>query len=365
MARLHHCSNGNSVTDQVLIYQKSQSSDDYLEIKKYYDNYKELWFGQLHDYMDRITFESEYDYKLCKAVRSFDMKRASNLANTNNWTYLGMFNRWFYRILSNWKSNAKTSSFRLKKRSPVQCPICGRFVGRITEEHLQHYKSLRDLPSVLVWEGDIYEVCTTAKRYVYTWGSKTSKKIRLLLNNEYKPMIEFKKRVRWRWYDENEQKGVLCPFVNKVMKEITNEYLLSLPDKYNRYAPPTSWFEFSEKYPSSLIQSEIYSLDHMGNLDEETCLKDHISKTRRTGEALPLMDYEMIVQDKITTDYEYIFRLINKHITDETSRMVLKLISADYTLDDIGETLCLSRKDIKTRIKQVKADMDLETKLKE
>ena len=76
MPKLHHCNEGTSITDQVLKYQLSHAGDDYMGVYKYYNNYKDRWYIELRDHLDRPTFDSEYDYKLCRAVKSFDESQA-------------------------------------------------------------------------------------------------------------------------------------------------------------------------------------------------------------------------------------------------------------------------------------------------
>ena len=97
MSKLHWCSNGNSVTEQVVKYQKSQSNDDFVPISEYYNDYKEVWYQQIEDYLDRDDFDAEFNFKLLRAVDSFNNDKAQELASKNNWSHVGSFNRWFYR----------------------------------------------------------------------------------------------------------------------------------------------------------------------------------------------------------------------------------------------------------------------------
>ncbi len=367
MAKLHYCANGRCVTEQVLAYQVTRDNEDYKPIKEYYDDYKECWYQQIEEYIARDEFDAEFNYKVLRAVETFDGGRAESLAKKNKWSSLGMFNRWLYRVLFNWKSNIKTSSYRYKKRPSVQCPVCGRMVTKIDEEHLNHYKTLSDLPSFVVWKGDIYEVCTSVKPYIYTWGEKTIAKWKLL-NGEPKECSQLKKRIRWRWYDSSDKKGVLCPFTRRIVDEISNEYLRTLSDKFNRYAQKMSWFEFAEKHPEQLIEAEVYSLDYMESdaLDQEGFLKDHLSSVRRTEDSVPLMDHEMIKSHEVHLDYEYAFHAIEECIKDSQDQEILKMITSGYRVEDIPDVLGIDKKDVRKRIKAIRdSAKDLESLLKE
>ncbi len=376
MGKLHYCDNGVAVTDQVVRYKKFRNtkSDDnntnyklsfldeeYKLIQRYFNNYKEYWYDQLADYLDREEFDADFDFRLFKAVETFDEDKARSLASTYGWTFLGMFNRWFYKILSHWKSNVKTSSFRLKKRPSVLCPVCGRSVPRITEEHLKHYKTARDLPSYVVWEGSLYEVHTSPKQYIYTWGSKTAKKVKALKKGNSKSISEYKHRTRWKWKLDNGERGVLCPFTKKIIPEITNAYLSSLDSKHNRHAESISWQDFIERYPNHLIQSEIYSLDYLeSDADEEGFLKDHIPGT------YDMSDNGIVCFDDPDSGYEHAFRTIEECIEDDTDQLILKLIAVGYTIDDISDTLNLNKKEVRRRLRLIRDSFgELEYKLLE
>lgn len=351
--KLHYCINGISVTDQVLLYQASKTGDNYIPIKEYYDNFKEPWYKQLSDYMDRSGFDSEFNYKLCRAVDSFDYETAQEIASKYGWSTLGMFNRYFYSILSHWKSNVKTSSYRIKKRPPVQCPVCHRYVSRIDAEHLQHYKTTSDLPRVVVWHDNIYEVCCLSKMYIYTWGKKTNRKLNDLLDRKTSDYKSERHRVRWPWFCRDGDRGVLCPFTKKIIPQITNDYLRSLPAELSRYAPVYTWEQFIEKYPMSLIQAEVYSLDFLEShsSDDEGFLRDHVAATM-DGEAV--MDYEKINNNDFGYKYESVFQVIDEYIKDKVDQDVLKLIAIGYSNEDIADTLDIEKKEVKWRIRGIK-----------
>lgn len=356
MARLHYCSNGVSVTEQVLKYQNSRNPQDYVSVQEYYNDYKDHWYNQVDDYLDRQSFDSEYDYKLCKAVHTFKIETADSIAEQKGYTRIGAFNGWFYKILSNWKSNIKTSSFRLKKRPSVQCPICGRFVARVDSEHLAHYRSISDLPKYFVYKGDIYETSAVPRVNAVTWGQKTPMKWRSLQRANTKEFASEKKRVAWPWRMSDGQKGVMCPFTKNIIPQITTEYIQTLDNEHSRYASPLTYAEFAELYPKSLMQSEIYSLDRasFAGDDDKISLKDHVSQDHRFTNSITSFGYEDICKGDIPPVFEHTFHTIDQLVTSESDRVILKLIAVGYTVEDISETLEMDRKEVRRRMRMVR-----------
>jgi hypothetical protein len=342
------------------LYRDCRRSEDFLPILFYYENYKDVWFAQLSDYMDRMTFESEFDFKLVHAINTFDPEHAEKNAVAKGLSRLGNFNRWFYKILTNWKSNVKTSSFRLKKRPPVTCPVCGRRVGRIDENHLQHWKTKSDLPRFMFWKGKIYDVFTKPAVYAVTWGDKTAAKWADFRAGKFKDYNDEKRRIRWPWRLPDGSRGVLCPFTKRIVPEITEEYIRSLPDKHSRYAEPTSWEEFVIRHPNALIQSEPYSLDHTVR-DEESFLSGMVAGGRPEDDDL---DYQEIQEGRVTQKYEYTFKTIEQCIHDEVDQGILKLIASGYEVDDIAETLEMEKKEVRRRIRAIRDCKELEEMLK-
>lgn len=365
MSKLHYCLNGRSVTEQVIQYQNSRSPEDYLLIQLYYDNYKDYWYRQLADYIDRATFESDFDFKLSCAVESFREKIASGIAEEKGYGSLGAFNGLFYKILSNWRSNIKTQAFRLKKRPSVQCPVCGRYVGRIDRVHLMHYKTLKDLPKYFVFKRQIYETCFIPRIYVVTWGKYSRTKIKELFDGNFKSFISEKRRKRWLWKLSNNEKGVFCPLTKKVVPEINEEYIRSLPDKLSRYAEPMTWEQFIETYPYARIQSEMFNLHYALDEDEKMELKDCIYKDFRKEEKTKEMPYKDILEGKFSVEYEFVFKMIDKNISDSIDKIILKLIAADYGLEDIAKKLEIKRKEVKNRISTIKNNKEFEKLLVE
>lgn len=360
MAKLNYLSNGKSVTDQVVCFQTSRDDDDYLPIKLYYEDFKDIWFKQLSDYLDRPTFESDFDFKLCRAVDTFNEEEARKYARNNGWSFVGMFNRWFYRILTNWKSNVKTSSFRIKKRPAIICPVCGRSVGKIDEKHLQHYKTMSDLPKYMTYKGRIYQVASAPGEQIVTYGKYKRLKLEILNSGKAKEFADEKEVVKYPWGNK-----VVCPFTKKLVPALTEEYIKSLPNQYSRYAQPFSWFEFIEEYPSALIQSEIYSLDFISD-PEEGPFADHVDKDMKSPHQQEMSTLDQIRSQKVRMRFDDIFSSIDEHVDDECNREILKLIAVGYSSEDIADSLNLQKSEVRKRIRYVRdSARDLEKVLME
>jgi len=358
MARLHYCVDGTSVMDRVSMYQKDRKGDDYLPVYRYYNNFKDKWYLELQDYLDRSTFDAEFDYKLCRAIESFDMKQALALCEKYKWSELAAFNRWFYAVLRNWKSNVKTSAFRQKKRPSVQCPICGRKVPKIDEWHLAHIKTKSDLPKAFSWKGDIYSVVTTPDSHATCWGKYNRQKLAKINRGETKGLK--KERIEWPWYTEEGRYGVICPFTKKIVLELSNEYISRLPKRYNRYARAVTWQEFAEEFPNPvLIQAEIYSLDYNG-ADDDASLRDNIG----IADSPIAMGHEDIEKNRVSLSYEHVFHLIESTIEDETDQKLAKLVAIGYADIDIASVLDIDKKEVRQRKRDLKSSNgDLQEKL--
>lgn len=356
MAKLHYCKNDVPVTHQVLKYQETRDYDDYQPIQDYYNEYKEQWYGQLEDYMDRDTFNSEFDFKLSRAVDKFSDTQSKHLAGKYGWTDLGRFNRWFFKVLSNWKSNVKTSAFRLKKRPHIQCPVCNRFVGRIDVPHLEHYKSISDLPKYFVYKGEIFETSAVPRVNAVTWGAKTAAKWRALQKANTKEFAADKQRVEWPWKMKDGTKGVMCPFTKKIVPQITEEYIRKLPDKHSRYAEHVKWEDFIEMYPNSLMQSEIYSLEHSSfeTSEGKSSLRENVAADKRSSPASGGFDYQDLCSGNIPSEFEYTFHTIDEMISNDVDRSILKLLAMGYSVEDISGALEIERKEVRRRMRGVR-----------
>lgn len=349
VSKLHYCSDGTQIVDKVLLYQRTRELDDYILIHEYYLNYKEKWYKDLNEYMDQDAFESDFYFKLYRAVDSFNEKRARVLCEKHNWGFKGAFNRWFYAILRNWKSNVKTSAFRQKKRPTVQCPVCGRKVPKIDEQHLQHYKSKSDLPRFVVWKNKIYSVLSEVSAFVVCWGNYSKEKFNDLCRGKYLDYTPDKSKEKWLWYFPDGSPGVLCPFQKNIVKSLNVEYIKKLPREFNRYARPISWQNFVEEYPyPMLIQSEVYSLEY-GEDGEQ--FSDIVPDSSMNHPSTDCADMKL---NKIPIEYEHLFFLIESYIPDEINQNILKLSSFGYSDEDMSVALDLSKPEVRRRKRDIK-----------
>ncbi len=350
MPKLHYCEDGTLVVDQVLNYQSTGSTESYMSVHEYYAHFKDKWYSDLKEYLDRSSFDSDFDFKLCKAVKSFDEKQARFLCEKYRWGFTGAFNRWFFAVLRNWKSNVKTAAYRQKKRPSVKCPICNRSVVKIDERHLAHYKTTRDLPKGFRWKGQIYSVVTEPNVFADCWGSYTLTKLKDINEGSAKNYMTERTKVRWPWFTKEGRRGVMCPFTKNIVLTIDNEYIRFLPDEHNRYARSLTWHDFIEEFPSPvLIQAEIYSLDY-NHTDDDMVLKNSIAIAPESN----LMTPEDFKQNKITSEYEHAFYLIESLIKDEVDQKVLKLTAAGYTDDDISSVLEIDKKEVRHRKRNIR-----------
>ncbi len=360
MTKLHHCADGTPVTEKVLEYQKNRKGDDYLPVYRYYDHFKDKWYLELQDFLDRSTFDADFDFKLCRAIQSFDEVQARLLCEKYKWSFLGAFNRWFYAVLRNWKSNVKTSAFRQKKRPSVQCPVCGRYVPKIDEVHLAHIKTKSDLPKAFSWKGDIYSVITTPDSHATCWGKYTHKKLVKINSGEIKGFA--KERIEWPWYTKDDRRGVVCPFIKKIVPDLSNEYIASLPKKHNRYAQVMSWQDFVEEFPNPvLIQAEIYSLDYNA-ADEDAYLRENIAISQSESG----IGHQDIEENRIPLSYEHVFQLIESSIEDEVDQKLAKLVAIGYSDNDIVSVMKIDKKEVRQRKRDLRSHSeDLQEKLLE
>ncbi len=362
MSRLNRCQDGIFVTEKVLLFQKNHSDSDFSDILTYYDNFRDRWFNILQAYMDREIFDREFDFKLYKAVISFSGQEASTLCDKYGWNFDGAFNRWFYAILRNWRSNVKTAAFRQKKRPVVQCPVCNRSVSRIDEEHLAHYKTKSELPKAFSWRGQVYSVVTSPGVMAVCWGKYIPAKLKAINSGDTKPYMTTRNKIKWPWFAKDGRRGVVCPFTKNIVHEINAEYIRSLSNKHNRYARPFKWHEFIEEYPYPiLIQSEIYSLDYH-KADEDLVLRNSIAVSNSSN----LMTHEDLTNGKIAMEYEHVFYLIESYIENKTDQDIMKLACIGYSDDDIASVLDVGKKEIRQRKKDIRlSGSDLLEKLLE
>jgi len=347
------------VTDNVIAFQNTRDSDYYLIVKRYYDNFKKWWYNQVSDFIDWETFNTDFDYKLYRAVDTFDYEKATYLAEKHGWSQSGVFNRLFYAILSNWRFNIKSSAFRPRKRPTVECPICGRRVVRIDEEHLQHYKSQKDLPRAFSWENTIYRTCVRVGLNATTWGKYAPRKLHAINNGKARKYVSHKQTVEWPWFSDQGDRMVCCPFTKRLIPIINLAYIRSLPDRYSRYASPVSWQSFAEEYPNILIQCDVYSLDFdHDNSDKRTrvTLRDTVQRDCRLGTTQLFSDSNDFESPRARLLFDDVFSLIEQHISDPTNQRILKLSAAGYDITNIADEMKMPRQDVRKRIKDIRTN---------
>jgi hypothetical protein len=71
--------------------------------------------------------------------------------------------------------------FGQRNGTAVQCPVCGLYVVKIDESHLQHARTTQQLPAVVVYEGRIYNRYLRPRFSAVCWGEYTEQKFRDLL----------------------------------------------------------------------------------------------------------------------------------------------------------------------------------------
>ena len=348
----HYCSDGSPVVARAIEYKQTRSSDAYILVKEYYDNFREYWYKKMEGYMDRSSFNNEFDFKLCKALDTFKIDVADEIAAKKGYSRLGAFNGWLYSILAHWLSNVKSAHFRAKKRPPVHCPVCGRWVPRIDQDHLQHIKTLNDLPKFFERDGVIYETQTAPKAFAISWGNYSELKMDKLLSGSKKTYSASKMKVKWPFFYEDKKRGVVCPFTGKIVPAITNEYIKEeVPQSDNRFAEPISWMDFEERYSKVLIQSEIYSVDDSSHGDDDGALtRDHLIGKY----VLEEVDHNNVDGYANCVKYEHAFSIIKKHVDDEVACKILQLIAIGYTVSDISDSLGIEKADIRKKIKSVR-----------
>lgn len=355
MPKNHVCANGNSVVDQVLLYQSHKRSKDYVYIQTYYEAFKDFWYFGVENHIDRNSFNADFDWKLFRAVSTYSSDEATSLAKKYQWRMDGAFNRWFWRILSNWICNLKSNSYRTRKRPSVLCPICGRWVVRIDEEHLQHYKTKNDLPRCFVWKDKIYATKCKPSDEIMSWGKYSTIKFEDVLKSDDKKWLNKKVKCKWPWF----KKGiahVVCPFTETLLPEITNEYLRSLPQEHNRYAKRTSWQEFIETYSySNLIESEVYSLEYRA--DPVDSLPPAVVQPYNVPDNFSIENYNENLH------LENVYHIINSNIEDEKSREMLKLMACGYDDNEVSQRMNIDRREIRKRKKQIQDLVSFKTHL--
>jgi hypothetical protein len=354
---LNVCSNGRCVVEQVLRYRELKDlgyvgiplNDAFAPIKEYYDEFKQQWYTSLKDYLDKATFISDFDFKLVRAVDSFDVVRAESLAHKHGWSLKGMFNRWFFAILINWARNVRGQEIRAKKRPAVQCPVCGLYVVKIDESHLQHARTTQQLPAVVVYEGRIYNRYLRPRFSAVCWGEYTEQKFRDLLAERVTAYT--KTSVKWPWHVNGKRK-VLCPLTDRLVDLINDDYISQLPLEYRHYADPMDWTEFAAAYPKTIIHSDIRSLDAETGEEDGMVLRDQVLAT----EDYASLDPELIGDCETVPHMRYqdVFDVIDRHVAAPVDKKILKMVCAGLSVEDISSTIDLPIRNVRTRMKVIR-----------
>lgn len=349
-----------SVNECVMKYQATKDQKYYLMVLKHYAKYKEYWYQRVSEYIDRRSFDSEFALKLYQAICHFDISKALDLTRTKQTSQDGMFNRFFYQSMIHWKANIKSSCYRVKNRPCVLCPICGRWTTKIDEEHLKHYKTVKDLPRAFAYEGKIYQTRRTPGEFIASWGGYSGRKLHSIndMSNKWT-----QKKVDWPWHDKDGHRLVVCPYTKSLIPKIDNAYLKTLPDKYNRYATPMTWLEFDGMYPNTMLDTEIYSLEYQSDSENEEFLVDNIEQDIRLARNEDLSDKQRTISNGLGSQYESLFLLIDSSLFDEKDRQLLKLIATGHENEEIAEFLQLNRKELSLRIENIRSKKDIEETL--
>lgn len=353
---LNICKNGKTVVDQVLRYKLLQDlgsngqllEDAFLPIKEYYDEFKLVWFNQVSKYIDYPTFVSDFEFKLIRAVDTFDIVRAESLASKNKWSLKGMFNRWFFSIIKNWVRNVHTQGFGSKKRPHVQCPVCGKFVPKIDEEHLLHLRTTSELPSVIRYNNKIYNTYIKPKKSTVCWGDFSKQKMIDLCEGKRNGYT--KNSIKWIWKTEDGLPGVLCPLTNKIVKEINNQYISDLPKNLKHYAEPVEWSTFNTNYPNTILYVDPCSLDQEKEDHNVSFYEQLIApESGSSVDVSELKNFSIPPNVK----YQDTFALIDSHIGDKVENNICKLLCMGVPIDEIGNKIKESTKVVKSKIKHI------------
>lgn len=349
------CSDGTSVDIKVRKFQLLRKNDDFIQVQKYYDDFKDHWFKQVDELVDKEEFETEWHAKLLHSMETYKEDRAVEACQENGWSMEHKFNRWFYAALKNWISNIKTQAFRSKRRPGIVCPICFKEVIKIEEKHLLHIRTTRDVVKVFELNGSVYKTMLKPRKEarVYLCNLKEA-----LKKPSEKTIVE-----KWPWKMSDGKPGVFCPYTKKIVPIINDEYLLGLSKKYRHYAKPYTWFEFQEEFPNYMVHSEIMSLDYENSKVNGKVFVDMIGRNRRlSGSCPPKLCHPKLLKNGFSSqEYEHAVNAVDTLISDDVDNKILKHIMVGIDFRDICEELSISKKELRFRISKIKNNKKLET----
>ena len=347
------CRDGTPVDERVRSYQLTRSDRDFEQIKDYYDDFRDYWFAKVQELLDRDDFEREFYNKLHQAVETYNEEKAITLCRLRGWSLKQKFNRWFYRALQNWASNVRASKFRGKNIPSVVCPVCMREVSRIDERHLQHLRTVQDLPSVFEYGGRVYRTMLKPRKFARYYECS--------LRNALRRLPDRSKKTSWPWYlHDGKTPGVLCPLTGDIVPEITNEYIQAMPAEHRHYAPPCTWDEFQQAHPSALPHAEVYSLEYGG--DGEAMFRDFVHvNARLTAAEIPPYScfYEDLKKASVPIEYEFVVDAIRRYVVDPLEREILKLATLGYTEAEMCYRLCIRKAELNAKLRSLRQNEGL------
>lgn len=354
------CSDGVSVDAKVSEFQKTRRSDEFVYISRYYDDYKDYWYRQVEELIDRDEFDRDWGSRLLHSIDTYNEAKAIQICRTHGWSMAQKFNRWFYRALKNWISNINTQSFRTKRRPGIICPICFREVGKIDEQHLEHRRTTKDLPRAFEFNGVVYKTMLKPRKKarMFTCSLKEALK--------YSKIKHRTVSCKWPWHIDG-NKGVMCPFTHNIVPYIDNEYISKLHYKYRHYAKKTSWFEFHEAFPSYMVHNDVLSIDFTsGKNNKDMVFVNNIGVNRRfMGSTIPSYATLVVQMNAMNApvEYEYAVTAIDNNVDDKIDKDILRYMMIGYDERDICEELEITRKELKARVEVLSGNKKLEIML--
>lgn len=346
------CSDGIPVDKKVKLFQETRESDVFEIIGDYYDGFRDFWYKQVTEYIEKDDFDREWSTKLLHSIETYDEDKAMDICRSHGWSMNQKFNRWFYRALKNWICNIKTQAYRTKRRPGILCPICYREVAKIEERHLAHIRSTKDVPRAFEYKKIVYKTSLRPKNETKIFECKLKEALKM---RNIKTTT-----IKWPWFLENGDPGVFCPFTKKIVPQITDEYIATLPAKHKHYAKPYTWFDFQKEFPSHMIHSEVMSLNYSDSDKSNRVFIDSVKKDKRiVGGLFP--SYLCSISDlELAIEYEHVINIIEKNVNDETDQYILKHIALGNDIKFLCDDLGISKKEFKERMLTLRQNKLLE-----
>jgi len=234
-------------------------------------------------------------------------------------------------------------------------------VSKIDVVHLQHYKTLKDLPNAYLYQGIIYQTRSRPGKFLTIWEKGNYPKLQRINDGDDKKIS--KKKIDWPWFAEDGTPVVRCPFTKKKIRLISKEYIMNLPEKYSRYAKPMSWFEFDQNFPNTMLEADVYSLERESDPIDGAEFGTKIYQDYRITQNQPEKTIGELKLDQASDIYENVFKIIDEQVSSATDRKIMKLIAMGYSVEDITDALEIAGKEIGKRMRSMKQLTDLEESL--